>query len=721
MKRIFAVLLMTAMLLTLCLTLTGCDAPSIRVESQLNIDDAFRGTRTVTVIFPLSSAIDAVKDEIIADAPAQDTEGVSFTYLGAAGDGYSFELSLRFESHDQYEEQVSAVIGRDASAVLSIGDTVMFSGVRMAEDFSVGDLISWIRRDTAATEATKDYTFDYARGSVRVGANAYETGAVTDISDCTGVPVNGVDIKTYNAKALMLGYTFDRSFVFSIPADTYADHKDAINACFASVSGAQITDLREGSSVLYTLTFSGLSLSELEEATAGVLDSGSVSVYYGDKGSLSTPLFEGCVMEESLDTMSFCGADGNPPPLKYTYTLPTNAVRGEGAVFRGGVWESAGIWDDGAYRVEDTAGMTRLRIYDGRQYHISGADILLESLGKNKFRRTVSFRYPITDGFDGPVYATKFFAAKEATAAYDNDDECIICSVICEGSIDEINAALERIFGSGNYLSYERRSGALSDKTALTDTIDIRDLLGIENLTVPITYAAASENGENIVTLTDSGTETAYRGKDATRLTLIGGTAVAGYHSVIPKAGNILLYLIGAFVLTGSVILAAVQMTVRPLSKSDASSGWRESLSTNSAFADSVSGSAPTQTTTFSIAELGRLSRDKKKAKNSAPSPAEQEPAVQVPSVQEQSVQEPPVQELAVQEPPVEVQPVQEPAEPQAPPAEPIIDDAPRTIEILETLDQATKQETPQEPPADPIRLLDAMNEEDGDDQSGDI
>ena len=525
MRRVIAVILTVLLTMAVCLTLTGCDKPKVRVESVLNINDDFKGSRTVTVLFPLSSDIDAVKEDILDDMPAYDVEGVKFSYLGATEDGYAFELKVGFNNRAEYEQRISAVLGRDANAVMARKNSAMFSGTRLSEDFDVKELVEWIERDTKNTDATKDYTIEYPYNKVNIGAQSFDTGTTVHVSEGFGIRVNSVDVKTYNEKASLFGRTFDRSFVFAIPADTYTDNKRKINEFFEDIAGddAQISDLHEGNSILYTVTFEGLNLSELETITGAMLDSDGVKIYYGDKGDLSTPLYEGRSMEENLDTLSFYGPGDQPPVLNYTYSLPTNAVRGEGAVYENGGWVRKGTWDDGAYRLKDESGMTRLRILDGRQYLISGVDISFESLGDEKFRHTTSFLYPLENGFEGPAYATKYYESKNASAEYERQGENVVCSIVCEGGVDDINAKLEKIFGKGNYVTYQKKFGALSDKTTCVDNIDITEMLSMENLAVPMTYTAVAENGENIVTMLNGGSETAYKGEDSSAQEFRGG------------------------------------------------------------------------------------------------------------------------------------------------------------------------------------------------------
>lgn len=714
MRRILAAVLAVLMLSALCMMLTGCDSPKVRVESVMTITKDFKGSRTITVVYPLNADIDAIKDDILEENPAAAVDGAKFTYLGATEDGYSFELKLSFDSLSAYESQITAIIGRDANAVLACKDTVMFSGTRMAEDFDVSELVGWIERDTGAADATKDYAFEYSVNKVTIDKETYDAGSTVSINKGKGIAVSSVEVKTYNEKAGLLSRLFDRSFVFAIPADTYSENKKKINEYFENLVGdsAQISDTHEGNNVLFTVTFEGLNLSELETTTAKVLGSDGVSVYYGDKDNLSTPLYEGRVLEETLDTLSFAGKTDGPPTLKYTYSLPTNTVRGEGALYKNGSWQNSGSWDDGAFRITDETGVTHLRIYDGRQYVIKGVNFELTGLGDGKFRRVTSFLYPVESGFEGPVYASKYFKAKGGETSADNDGEYIICSVTCEGTVSELNEKLENIFGKGNYIAYDRKKGALSDKTTFTDYIDLRQVMNLESATVDMNYTVSTENGENIVTVTNGSSETAYKDKAESVIGINGCMGTVGYHGVIPKAGNIAFYIIFGIALFAVTTFAAYRMLMPPFRRERAAHTRRSDHEVIDVpeqddlpeKTDTVPDTALQQTTTFSIFELGLLSRNKKVVDEINQDVEKRLDADRL----EQRKKDLRRKELEEME--KKVYGGESAEEPQ-----PVTDDSPRTQEMLDTFDRAMKTEPEKPEPTDPMELLDLMNGDDDD------
>ena len=621
MKKLIAVFLILSLCLTVCLSLSGCDQPAVEVASVLDIDEGFSGSRVVSAVFPLSADIDAVKEKIIADDPTVEVDGAAFSYLGVEEDGYHFEMRLDFGDKSEYEDIVSSLIGRSASAFLSRKNTLLTKGTRMAEDFDVSELIAWIERDAAAEKATKGLIFDYDENTVKIGSESFDTDTTVYINDCTGSMINAVSIKTSNDKE----GSYDRTFTFTVPNDTYIYDKDAIESYFMSNTSpkAQYSGWSsEGSNMIYTAIFSGLTINEMAEYTAMLLDTDSVEIFYGDRDNASTPLSEGLTFEESLDTFSFIGPENGFPKLEYAYSLPTSTTHGDGSVFKDGRWSGEGAWEEGVYKVTLNDGSAKLRIPDGIQYSINGINFYLESLGDAKFRRSTEFLYSKTDGYDGMTYANSYFISKGAQSDISEDEENLICRVVCEGSADEITDELVRLFGSGNFMAYEQSEGMLdlTIKTTLRDYVNLGYMLNSYNANRPMTYTVSSDGGDNIVSVSVDGSETAYTDHSRSSLPIKEGCAAVEYHGNIPIASRIITYcILGALLLCLTAFIAI--MLLRP--KKDRRRAADPLRDPDADFTDvdhddaaedtdkAATGSL-TQTTTFSIFELNALSRNKK-------------------------------------------------------------------------------------------------------------
>lgn len=625
MRKLIAIMMIICLCVGVCGLLSGCDHPTVKVSSAMEISDSFSGTRTVTVVYPLSAEIDGIKDVIAEDAPA-DISGAAFTYVGVKEDGYYFELALSFRNKTEYESIVSELVDRNATAFLSRKNTSLTSGTRMSEDFDVKDLIGWMVRDTQGNPATKKLEFDYSANSVRIGTDVYETGSTVNINDCTGSRINSVSIKTSNDKE----GSYSRTFAFSLPNETYLHNKSAVEAYFLSntSSDAQYTGWSaEGSNMIYTAIFENLDIKKLSEVTSMLLDTDSVEIFYGDRDNASTPLSEGLTFEENLDTFSFIGAENGFPKLEYAYSLPTSTIHGDGSVFADGRWKNAGTWEEGVYKVELTDGSAKLRIPDGIQYFINGVNFHMTSLGDSRFRRTTEFLYSKSDGYDAMNYANNYFISKGAVSETGEDENNLICRVSVEGTTEEITAMLVKLFGSGNFVAYRQNEGflALTVKTELTDYVNIGYMLNSANANRPMVYYVDSEGGDSIVSVSVNGSETAYTDHGASSLPIEGGVATVEYHGNIPITAHIVIYvIIGAALLALTAFVCIMLLKPKkkrrpqadPLNNPEAFVGEPKNSEENAEFEENgeSEGTSPSldQTTTFSIFELGALARNKK-------------------------------------------------------------------------------------------------------------
>lgn len=602
MRRKLSLFIALLMVLSM-LTLTACGNNQVKVESVMEIDSEYSGHRSIKVTYPLDVHIDELSKLLVSNNPLADSNNSTFEYVGVEQDGYTFVMDIVFSSHDDYITQVQTLVGREVTSAMSQPESVLISGTRMKEDFDVSDLISWMITLSQSVDDTKNVTYDYAVNTVSINGSVFNTKSTVDISEREGKPINSIMIETTNLK----DGTYDRTITFSIPNQTYVDLTGSIQQYFTTntAPAAQYCDwTSQGTSWEYKVIFKGISLDELSVYTAMLLDTDSDSLFYGDRDNSSTPLSEGLVFEESFDTFSFINADGESATVEYKYALPTKTTHGDGTVFDNGKWNTVGAWQDGIYSVSIESDVMNIRIPDGIQYAINGIRMNLDVIDKDSFVRTTEFLYSKTQGMDGMLYAQDFFKHKGATVETDEDDENLICRVICEGNATTITDQLVEYFGSGNFMAYTVRENAmsLSAKTELTDYINLSYMLNSTNANRPITYTAHSSSDENIIEINcDTDDSDKQNDTEALTVSVQGGQGTVSYNGNIPNIVNIIIYCV-----IGGVMLAiTVSIIIYMLSKQR-----RKKTQTE----DVVPATAPQQTTTFSISELKSLSskEDKK-------------------------------------------------------------------------------------------------------------
>ena len=611
MKKLISIILTVLLIAATALTMTGCGKDSITVSSVMKIDDSFKGTRTVTIKYPLSADIDAIKGAIAAEDPTGELDGVSFN-LKYEADCYRYELVFRFADRDEYLKQVSAVIGREANSNMSRKNTALTHAIRMQENFSSEDLIAWMRRANETDSSTKGMEINYDANTVTIGSDTFETGMTVNINEVSGstVTVRSISIDTVNNKE----GRYDRTVAFEFPNDDYQASKEVIDRFFAdAVTGAKSSGWDRANTV-YRVQYENLEINKLAKHTAQLLDTDSVIIRYEDIDDSSTPLSEGLTFAESFDTFSFVGPDKGAPTLHYSYSLPSNTTFSSGTVLKDGKWTSAGSWTDGKYTLDLDTGSVSLRVSDGIRYRIDGIDFRLDSLGSERFRRTTEFLYVKQDGRDGVNYAVDFFTKKGASATFREDDEHFICSVACEGTTTELTSRLVKLFGSGNFISYTKRSGAfsLATKSTFTDYIDLSSILNASNAERPMRYFISASGAESIDSVILDGDEKTYRSAEESYLELNGGVGTVEYYGSLPITSHIIVYILFGLLLLGVTIFGAyLMMNYRRPGLSPGAQRIVEAVGLSDDDGDEDALAALSQTTTFSISELGILSRNK--------------------------------------------------------------------------------------------------------------
>lgn len=596
MKKILS-LIITILLLFTMLSLTGCSKSKVVVESVLEIDSEYVGHRQITVKYPLDAQIDTLSQTLTKNNPLSEMESSEFEYQGVASDGYVFVMDIAFDSHDEYISVMSELVGREVTSYMSQPSSVLATGTRMKEDFDVADIIGWMTELSENNESTKSLRYDYSVNTVSINGAVFNTDSTIDISDRQGAPISSITIETTNLK----DGTYDRTITFMIPNKTYVDLSGSIVPYFASITSdaAQYSDWTNlGVNWEYKVIFKAITIDELSEYTAMLLDSNNGSAFYGDKNNSSTPLSEGLIFEESLNTFSFLSAEGTNVPLVYKYALPTKTTHGDGTVLKSGSWSTDGAWQDGIYAVAVDSDTTKIRIPDGIQYAINGINMDLEVVSENQFVRTTDFLYSKTQGFDGMLYAQNYFEERGATVVTGEDEDNLICSVVCTGSAAEITDQLVTYFGSGNFMAYDisEASFALSTKTELTDYVNLGYMLNSTNANRPITYTVHTASDENIIDLVcdDKDSVRVSENSDALIVDVEGGQGTVVYNGSIPDVLNIIIYCIICALMLSLTVAVIVYMLKKQHKKPD-------DKSDDSSF-------APQQTTTFSITELQRLS-----------------------------------------------------------------------------------------------------------------
>ena len=139
-----------AVLLTIAaLILSACGA---KIETQLGLESAEKGTRTMLVSFDMKDNKDKIKGGTQAlDASVRKhlPEGLEYGGIQSEGDKARATFTIPFSSVDEYRTKVASILkaaGSSATPQISIvnSDQGLVQGIQVKENFSSGDLLGWL-------------------------------------------------------------------------------------------------------------------------------------------------------------------------------------------------------------------------------------------------------------------------------------------------------------------------------------------------------------------------------------------------------------------------------------------------------------------------------------------------------------------------------------------------------------------------------------------------
>ena len=139
-----------AVLLTIAaLILSACSA---KIETQLGLESAEKGTRTILVSFNLKDNKDKIKggsEALDASVRKHLPEGLEYEGIQSEGDKARATFKVSFSSVDEYHSKVTSLLkasGSDIKPQISIvnSDQGLVQGIQVKENFSSGDLLGWL-------------------------------------------------------------------------------------------------------------------------------------------------------------------------------------------------------------------------------------------------------------------------------------------------------------------------------------------------------------------------------------------------------------------------------------------------------------------------------------------------------------------------------------------------------------------------------------------------
>lgn len=555
-RKIISVLLLLLIAMPI-LTFYGCGEKTFEYESMLKLDKQFKGVRTITLnsgtALITNSDTRAKFNEIISEYCPSVLQREEVEDNGSL----KYIFTLTFESKSDYLSKLSVITDRQVQATLVHPNSELAKGWHFVEDFKTDDIFSWLKNGIDEKKYN-DLQFDLSCVSnvINMDGDIQSCkGDNTEVNAVKGYAVTGLFIETTNNKK----DNYDRKFTLSVPQKTYEEMGDKLISVMKKRtldSAAYSGWTQQGNNQEYQIVYNGLSLSELQKATALFLDCDTVSLYYGDQNNSSTPLAEQLVFEENINTLSFVPKEDSKVDLSYKYSLPLKTTHGEGVQLRDGVWTKAGEWIDGIYSLKSDDSVYDIRIPDGIQYEIKGINVTLESYDDDNFTRCLDFVYSAVNGQEGRDYAYDFLNKKGVSVTRMKSDDGVICRITSKGTAKKISEEMNKLFGGGNSLSYSQYTDSMSVVTnvAFTDEINISYMLTGKNKDVPLVYTLYTKGNESVsgfsgVTSDGSGDISSLDidKENGYVLHLKGGETTVKYTATLPYPQGVVIYCVCAF------------------------------------------------------------------------------------------------------------------------------------------------------------------------------
>ncbi len=181
--------------------LVGCGST---LTTNLNISDNFAGSRTMDIsiekdTFDEYAPVGGFKT-LAAETLENVPECMKFTYEEKDGK-YIFHFVMSFTSKEEYEKQVSAVLGQEQEVVFTYSKSPFSNGISLQENFSSEDLMAWFKDYLVGTEYVDSedsaYIFSTVKNSIHINGTRYDCKKNRlSVSKQSYIPIEEINIFT---------------------------------------------------------------------------------------------------------------------------------------------------------------------------------------------------------------------------------------------------------------------------------------------------------------------------------------------------------------------------------------------------------------------------------------------------------------------------------------------------------------------------------------------
>ena len=197
-----------AVLLTIAaLILSACGA---KIETQLGLESAEKGTRTMLVSFNLKDNKDKIRggsEALDASVRKHLPEGLEYGGIQSEGDKARATFTIPFSSVDEYRTKVASILkaaGSSATPQISIvnSDQGLVQGIQVKENFSSKDLLDWLPEalvvDGVIETSNKNSVFNSSSSETTVKFGEKE------VKNSGGSTISAKDVQDRGFKAVFM-------------------------------------------------------------------------------------------------------------------------------------------------------------------------------------------------------------------------------------------------------------------------------------------------------------------------------------------------------------------------------------------------------------------------------------------------------------------------------------------------------------------------------------
>lgn len=500
-KYIRTILLVLAAAVLLLLPSCAPSAPeSAELHTSLNVSKGFSGSRTIQLVIPSSVIMPGSEQAENLETVIRRHCPPSLSYTTSSDSSINYIFSLSFSSFSDYNSKLTDLLGSPPTVIFSNPDTPITTGWRIQEYFQSSQLLSWIS-DGAKTENLSDLSLNFSEPetSVTFGTTSVKTTPTISVNCLNGSPIDSIKISTLNKKS-----TFDRTISFTISQSAFDSLGSDFSDYFSSVtdSSADTSWQLEQNKYIYTVSFTDITLKQLEGYTNRLLSSVYGDIDYLDKTQGSTPLAFQNSFTETLDFSNYIGSSGPDVPVEYIYSLADHSKPDQPLIYSDLEWSPADTpenSDSSSVTVTSQSPSLTVKINDGKQYVPVSIDISLTPLDGENLSKTYAFRYDIADGgTEAAEYTLSYFTSLDLLPNQYVEGGQAVCAISFSGTPAELNSKITDIFGDSNLISITSSKPfmTLRTKKQISDHTDLSSLLTGKNIDTPVNYTLLPRDGE---------------------------------------------------------------------------------------------------------------------------------------------------------------------------------------------------------------------------------